>query len=74
MSPWLLVWIIASGFAIALICVFLAFLGYHAVQVARAARRFQEDVGGLAAEISRGSRRASERVSRLPAPGKGRSA
>jgi len=74
MSTWLLVWIIASGFAIALICLCLAFLGYHAVQVARAARRFQEDVGGLAAEISRGSRRASERVSRLPAPGKGRSA
>jgi hypothetical protein len=74
MSTWLLVWIIASGLAIAAVCVCLAFLAYHMVQVTRAARRFQEDVGGLTGEISRGSRRASERVSRLPAPGKGRSA
>jgi hypothetical protein len=74
MSTWLLVWIFASAAAILAIGVCLGSLALQALELSRAARRFQTDVGGLAAEISRGSRRASERVSRLPAPGKSRSA
>jgi hypothetical protein len=74
MSTWLLVWIIASGVSIAVLCIFLASMGSQVLQLTRAARRFQVEVGGLAADISRGSRRASERVSSLPTPGKGRSA
>ncbi|MFL5791715.1 MAG: hypothetical protein ACJ76A_09440 [Actinomycetota bacterium] len=74
MSTWLLVWIIASGVSIAVLCIFLASMGSQVLQLTRAARRFQAEVGGLAADISRGSRRASERVSSLPTPGKGRSA
>ena len=74
MSTWLLVWILASGVSIAVLCIFLASMGSQLLQLTRAARRFQEEVGGLAADISRGSRRASERVSSLPTPGKGRSA
>jgi hypothetical protein len=74
MSTWLLVWIIASGVSIAVLCIFLASMGSQVLQLTRAARRFQVEVGGLAADISRGSRRASERVSNLPTPGKGRSA
>jgi hypothetical protein len=73
-STWLLVWILVSGVSIAVLCIFLASMGSHLLQLTRAARRFQEEVGGLAADISRGSRRASERVSSLPTPGKGRSA
>jgi hypothetical protein len=74
MSTWLLVWIIASAVSIAVLCIFLASMGSQVLQLTRAARRFQAEVGGLAADISRGSRRASERVSSLPTPGKGRSA
>jgi len=73
MSTWLLVWILASGFAIALVCVCLAFLVSHMLQLIRDARRFQEEVTPLANDISRGSNRASQRVSNLPTPGKGRS-
>lgn len=74
MSTWLLVWLLASGVSIAVLCIFLASMGSQVLQLTRAARRFQAEVGGLAADISRGSRRASERVSSLPTPGKGRSA
>ena len=73
MNPWLLVWILASGVSIAVLCVFLASMGSQMLQLTRAARRFQEEVAPLAADISRGSNRASERVSNLPSPGKGRS-
>ena len=73
MNPWLLVWILASGVSIAVLCVFLASMGSQMLQLTRAARRFQEEVAPLAADISRGSNRASERVSNLPTPGKGRS-
>jgi hypothetical protein len=52
----------------------LAFLVSHMLQLIRAARRFQEEVTPLANDISRGSNRASQRVSSLPTPGKGRSA
>jgi hypothetical protein len=74
MSTWLLVWVIASGVSIAVLCVFLASMGSQALQLTRAARRFQEEVAPLAADISRGSRRASDRAANLPTPGKGRSA
>ena len=74
MSTWLLVWIIASGVTIAVLCVFLASMGSQLLQLTRAARRFQEEVAPLAADISQGSNRASQRVSSLPTPGKGRSA
>ena len=73
MNPWLLVWILASGVSIAVLCIFLASMGSQMLQLTRAARRFQEEVAPLAADISRGSNRASERVSSLPTPGKGRS-
>ena len=73
MNPWLLVWILASGVSIAVLCIFLASMGSQMLQLTRAARRFQEEVAPLAADISRGSNRASERVSNLPTPGKGRS-
>jgi hypothetical protein len=73
MSTWLLVWILASGVAIAALCIFLASMGSQLLQLIRAARRFQEEVAPLAADISRGANRASERVSSLPTPGKGRS-
>ena len=73
MNPWLLVWIIASGVSIALLCIFLASMGSQLLQLTRAARRFQEEVAPLASDISRGANRASERVSSLPTPGKGRS-
>jgi len=74
MSTWLLVWILASGVTIAVLCVFLASMGSQLLQLTRAARRFQEEVTPLANDISRGSNRASQRVSSLPTPGKGRSA
>jgi hypothetical protein len=73
MNPWLFVWILASGASIVVLCIFLASMGSELLQLTRAARRFQEEVGGLAADISRGQRRASERVSSLPTPGKRRS-
>jgi hypothetical protein len=74
MSTWLLVWILASGVSIAVLCIFLAAMGSQLLQLTRAARRFQEEVAPLAADISRGADRASQRVSGLPAPGNGRSA
>jgi hypothetical protein len=73
MNPWLFVWILASGASIVVLCIVLASMGSELLQLTRAARRFQEEVGGLAADISRGQRRASERVSSLPTPGKRRS-
>jgi hypothetical protein len=74
MSIWLLVWIIVSGVSIAALCVFLASMGSQLLQLSRAARRFQEDVAPIAAEISRGSTRAGDRISNLQAPGRDRSA
>jgi hypothetical protein len=56
------------------LCVFLASMGSQALQLTRAARRFQEEVAPLAADISRGSRRASDHAANLPTPRKGRSA
>ena len=74
MNTWLLVWILASAVSIAVLCIFLASMGSQLLQLTRAARRFQEEIAPLAADISRGSNRASERVSSLQTPGKGRSA
>jgi hypothetical protein len=69
MSTWILVWIIVSGVSIAALCVFLASMGSQLLQLSRAARRFQEEVAPIAAEISRGSSRAGDRISTLQAPG-----
>jgi hypothetical protein len=74
MSTWLLVWILASGVSIAALCIFLASMGSQLLQLTRAARRFQQEVAPLTAEISRNANRASQRVSSLRTPGRGRSA
>ena len=64
---WLGVWLIASLFAVAVLAVALvAWIVLPLLQIARAAQRFQEEVGPLAAEISRGAAEAGDRAGEPP--------
>jgi type II secretory pathway pseudopilin PulG len=65
---WIAVWLLASLVTLMLVGVFLAFLVSQLLQVGRAAQRFQDEVGGLASDISRSASRAEEHAGSLRPP------
>jgi hypothetical protein len=65
---WLFVWLVATLVTVVVVCAFLASMAASILQLGRAARRFQDEVGALAADISRGAARAGERAGRLQGP------
>ena len=58
MRVWILAWLLATLVTIVVLGAFLASMVSSMLQVGRAAQRFQDEVGGLAADISRGAARA----------------
>lgn len=64
---WILAWLLATLVTLLLLGAFLASMVSSMLQVGRAAQRFQDEVGGLAADISRGAARASEHADNLGA-------
>ena len=68
MATWLLVVLLANLVTLIVLLGYLLSQIDQIVQLMRAARRFQEEVGGLAGEISREAARASERAGRLRSP------
>jgi len=73
MRVWILAWLLATLVTLVVLGAFLAAMVSAALQVGRAAQRFQDEVGGLATDISRGAARAGDRTSRMRGPeGSGR--
>jgi hypothetical protein len=68
-ADWLFVWLLASGLTIALAAVALAQLTSSALQIGRAVRRFQDELGPLAADVKRATERARQHVGELGAGG-----
>jgi len=57
---WILVWLLATLVTLVFLGAFMASMVSAMLQVGRAAQRFQDEVGSLAADISRGATRAGE--------------
>lgn len=73
MRVWILAWLLATLVTLVVLGAFLAAMVSSALQVGRAAQRFQDEVGGLAADISRGAARAGDRTANMREPeGSGR--
>jgi hypothetical protein len=71
-NPWIVAVLAASGLTLAVVIV-AAFASVSTVRdVARSARRFQEEVGGLAGEIGSEAARAGDRAARMEAPRRAR--
>lgn len=68
MRVWILVWLLATLVTIVVLGAFLAAMVSSALQVGRAAQRFQDEVGGFAADISRGAARAGDRTASMRGP------
>jgi len=62
---WILAWLLATLVTLVVLGAFLASMVSSMVQVGRAAQRFQDEVGGLAADISRDAARASDHADNL---------
>ena len=65
MSTWLVVWIALGAVTTLVVLAFVLALGRHALILGRTARRFQEEVGSAADEVTRERARASEHTDRL---------
>jgi hypothetical protein len=65
---WVSVWLLLALLATCVVLVFAISLGRHAVIVGRTARRFREEVGPVASEVSREGAETSERAGRLEIP------
>jgi hypothetical protein len=68
MRWWILVWLLATLVTLVFLGAALAAMVSSMLQVGRAAQRFQDEVGGLAADISRGAARAGDRTQRVREP------
>ena len=68
MRVWILAWLLATLVTIVVLGAFLAAMVSSALQVGRAAQRFQDEVGGLAADISQGAARAGDRTASMRGP------
>jgi hypothetical protein len=71
-NGWIVAVLAATAVTIILLGVFVAAEVSQILDLGRTAQRFQDEVGGLAAEISREASTVSDRTSQLHAPGKGR--
>jgi hypothetical protein len=70
---WITIWLIASAVCVvvlALAC--FVWIVQPSLEIARAGTQFQEEIGSLTADISRGAARASDRTARLQQPGMAR--
>jgi Sec-independent protein translocase protein TatA len=65
---WVFVWLLLALVVTVVVLVFAVSLGRHAVIVGRTARRFQEEIGPVASEVSREAAAASDRAQRLEIP------
>jgi Sec-independent protein translocase protein TatA len=65
---WVFVWLLLALVVTVVVLVFAISLGRHAVIVGRTARRFQEEIGPVASEVSRGAAAASDRAQGLEVP------
>jgi hypothetical protein len=61
---WIFAWLMASLLTLVVLGAFFASLAAAALQVGRAAQRFQAETAELTAEISRGAARAGDRAAR----------
>jgi type II secretory pathway pseudopilin PulG len=68
MNPWIVAVLAASAFTLVVLTVAAAASISTVRDLARSARRFQRDVGGLASEISGEAARASDRAGHLETP------
>jgi len=68
MRVWVFAWLMATFVTLVVLTAFFASMVSAALQLGRAAQRFQREIGSLAADISRGAARASERSARLSGP------
>ena len=66
---WIFAWLMATLVTLVVFAAFLAAFVSSIIQIGRAAQRFQDDVGTLAADISRGAARAGDRAARSQASG-----
>jgi hypothetical protein len=62
---WVFVWLLLGIVTTMVVVVFAISLGRHVLIVGRTARRFREEVGPLAAEVSRDGTGASDRAEQL---------
>lgn len=68
MRVWVFAWLMATFVTLVVFGAFLASMVSAALQLGRAAQRFQREVGSLAADISRGAARAGDRSARWGSP------
>jgi hypothetical protein len=61
MRVWIFAWLMASFLTIVVLGAFMASMVSAALQLGRAAQRFQREAGELTDEISRGTARAGDR-------------
>jgi hypothetical protein len=64
MRVWIFAWLMASLVTIVVLGAFMASMVSAALQLGRAAQRFQRDIGELTDDISRGAARAGDRAQR----------
>ena len=65
---WVSVWLLLALLTTVVVLVFAISLGRHAVLVGRTARRFQEEIGPVASEVSREAAAAADHAQRLEIP------
>jgi hypothetical protein len=71
-EPWLVVWLVNGLVSIGVLLVLLGFLIRHAILLGRTARRMQEELRPIAAELAAESARASETAATFEARAAGR--
>ena len=65
MRVWIFAWLIATFVTLVVLGAFLASFVSSFLQLGRAAQRFQDELGSLAADISRGASRVEDRAEHL---------
>jgi len=69
---WVFLWLLLGIITTMVFLVFAISLARHAVIIGRTARRFQEEVGPLAADVSREGSQTADRAQGLRMPGRTR--
>jgi hypothetical protein len=71
-NPWIVAVVVASGLTLLFLVVIILGSVSTIRDLSRSARRFSDEVGGLASDISRDAATVSDRTAQLQAPGRGR--
>jgi hypothetical protein len=71
-NPWIVAVLVASGSTLVVVIVAVAGSISVVKDLGRSARRFSDEVGGLASDISRDAAQVSDRTAQLQAPGRSR--